>query len=138
MKNLSPQAIAQKWADRMNGASTAYTQGVQAFQGNPMQLAAAQVNTWMQRLQAAQGKWVASLNRTPKEVWLQNAVNLGASRLGPGATQAVPKVTSFWTAFLPTLVQATQQVKAMPNATYEQRKARANAMMDALHAFKRT
>jgi hypothetical protein len=45
---------------------------------------------------------------------------------------------AFLTQFLPFLATQVAQVKNMPNQTYDQRKARAIAMMDALHQFKRS
>lgn len=132
--------IAQKWSDRMNASSTAYSAGIMRVQTSPMAAAANNVAGYVAGVQAAanSGKWAAGLNRVTLQQWQSQATALGAMRLGPGATQAKPKFQAFMTSFLPFLATAQAQVKAMPNQTYDQRKARAVAMMDALHQFKRT
>lgn len=134
-----PATVAQKWVDRMNGASTAYTQGVQRTDVNPMQAAAANSAGYLAGVQAAvsSGKWQAGLNRTTKEQWVNLCTTLGAQRLGPGATAAKPKFQAFMSSFLPVLSQNVAQVKQMPNATFEQRIARMNQMAQLNHQYKR-
>lgn len=137
---MNAHDAAQKWSQRMQQAGQAYTDGVNRVTDNPMQLAAKNVNAYVAGVQqaAASGKWQRGLQRTTLEMWKQKAIALGAQRLGAGATAAQPKVEAFLTQFLPVVQSAQQQVKSMDNSTFEARKARANRMMDLLHAFKRT
>lgn len=134
------QQIAQKWASAMNGASQAYKDGIARVTENPMAKAAANVAGYLAGVQDAanSGRWQAGLNRMTKDQWQQLAINLGSMRIGPGATAAQPKMERFLTAFLPVLANNVATVRAMPNQTYEQRKARALAMMDLNHQFTRS
>jgi hypothetical protein len=137
---ISAEAAAQKWAQRMGSASTNYIQGIQSVQVNPMEMAAKNVAAYQAGVNAAvaSGKYVNRLRAVPQQHWVDQCIKLGAQRIGAGATQAQPKVLAFLQQFLPAVAQAQARVKAMPNDTYEARKARAMAMMDALHAFKRS
>ena len=136
---ITPEQAAQKWAQAMGAAGAAYKQGVMAVTESPMQAAARNKQGWINGIMAAanSGKWESGLARVSLNQWQTAAANLGAQRLGAGATNAQPKVLSFMQAFWPTLQNAVAQVRAMPADTYEARKARSNAMMDALHAFRR-
>ena len=136
---ITPEAAAQKWAQRMGSASQNYKDGVMRVQTSPMEAAARNKTAWLAGINDAanNGRWEAGLQRVSLQQWQSSAANLGAQRIGPGATNAQPKVTSFMQSFWPTLTAAQAQVKSMPNDSYEARKARAIAMMDALHQFKR-
>lgn len=133
-------AIAEKWSQRMQSAGQAYAQGIDRVSESPTQKAAANVQGYLQGVQDAvnSGKFVAGLNRVSLQDWKNAAKTNGAQRLGSGAALARPKVQAFLQQFLPVLQNNVAQVKSMPNATYEQRKARALAMMDLNHQFKRT
>ena len=132
--------IADKWSQAMQNASGAYTAGINRVTESPMAKAAQNVEAYRQGIMDAinSGKWQAGLNRVSLSQWKENATKVGAGRLGTGAAQAKPKMLAFMQQFLPFLANAQAQVKSMPNATYEQRKARATAMMDLVHEFKRS
>ena len=132
--------IANKWAQAMQGAGAAYQAGIDRVTDSPMAKAAQNVQGYLQGVQDAvnSGKYAAGLNRVSLQDWKNAAKTNGAQRLGSGATLAKPKVQAFLSQFLPVLANNVATVKAMPNATYEQRKARAMAMMDLNHQFKRT
>lgn len=136
----TPEAAAQKWAQAMGSAGAAYKAGVMSVTTSPMQAAAANKQGWVNGVMAAaqNGKWEAGLARVSLAQWQNAAANLGAQRIGAGATNAQPKVLAFMQQFWPTLTAAVNQVKAMPADTYEARKARSNTMMDLLHAFRRS
>jgi hypothetical protein len=132
--------IASNWAQAMSGAGAKYSAGIQRVTESPMAKAAANVQGYLQGIQdaVASGKWVAGLNRVPLQAWKDAATQTGAQRLASGAAKAKPKVLAFLQAFLPVLQANVNQVRGMPNATYEERKARALAMMDLNHGFKRS
>jgi DUF917 family protein len=137
---LTSAQIAQKWVDRTSAATQAYTDGINAVTVNPMQKAAANSAGYLAGVQAAvaSGKWQAGLNRVSQQQWQQKAIQLGAQRLATGVAAAKMKYQSFMDSFLPVLSQNVAQVNAMPNNSYEARKARAVAMMDLNHQFKRS
>lgn len=137
---ISADQAALKWAQRLGSSTQAYTDGINRVNVSPMSLAAKNVNAYLAGVQAAvsSGKYVQGLSRGTLQSWQQACIQKGAQRIGAGATAAQPKMLAFMQQFLPFVQQAQATVKAMPNDTYEGRKARANAMMDALHQFKRT
>lgn len=136
----TPDAAAQKWAQAMGASSAAYKAGIMRVTESPMAAAARNKQGWINGVMHAanSGKWEAGLNRVSLQYWQNQAANLGAQRIGAGATAAQPKMLAFMQQFWPVLQAAQAQVKAMPADTYEARKARMNAMADALHAFKRS
>lgn len=140
MSMISAAEAAQKWVERTSAATSAYISGIKRTDVNPMEKAAENQAGYLQGVQNAvsSGKWAAGLRRKTKEQWMNAAVNLGAQRLGPGVTNAKPVMQAFLDQFLPYLASNLQQVKAMPNNTYEARKARMNAMADLNHGFKRS
>jgi hypothetical protein len=87
-------ATAQQALDNYKAAmaspktSQAYIAGIQGTASNPMQLAAAAAPKWAANTVAAQPKFEASLNSTPKSVWTNNSVQVGAPRLATGAVKA--------------------------------------------------
>jgi hypothetical protein len=80
-----------------------YKAGVSGYAGNPMQLAAAAAPKWAANTAAAQPKFEASLNSTPKAVWVNNSVQVGAPRLATGATKAAngQKMQSYLNKYAP-------------------------------------
>jgi len=137
---ISADAATSRWVQAMGSAATKYAAGVNAVTSSPMQAAAKNAGAYVAGVQAAvaSGKWQAGLARTTLQQWQAQCVNLGAQRIGAGASAAQPKMLAFMQQFLPYVANAQAQVKAMPNDTYEGRKARAMSMMDILHQFKRT
>lgn len=140
MAIIDAQKAAERWAQGMSGASTKYKEGVAGFQGNPMALAAANKQGWLNGIQEAfnSGKWERGLLRQPAQYWRDQAMNVGAARLGTGAQAAKPKVQAFLASFLPFLQSVTDRVRSMPASTFEERKARAIAQMDGVHQFVRS
>lgn len=132
--------IANKWAQAMQSAGPAYQAGIDRVTESPMAKAAQNAAGYLQGVQDAvnSGKWQAGLNRSSLQDWKNAAKTNGSQRLGSGATLAKPKVQAFLQQFLPVLANNVAQVQSMPNATFEQRKQRAIAMMDLNHQFKRS
>jgi hypothetical protein len=137
-KNLNPQDVATKWANGMANGVTAYKQGVSNVQVSPTESAAQKASSYLAGVQDAynSGRYVNGLRAVSLQDWQNQAINTGANRLASGASAAKSKVTNFLTQFLPAVSSIQAQVNAMPSDTYEGRKARATAMMDALHKLK--
>lgn len=137
---IDPTKAADRWSSGLANAGTKYRDGVNGFQGNPMELAAANKQGWLNGIQeaAANGKWERGLRRNPASYWKEQCSNIGAQRLATGATKGKPKWQAFATQFFPFLQQVTDRVRAMPASTYEERKARAVAQMDGVHQFIRS
>ena len=139
MAIISADRAAERWSQGMQGASTKYKEGIDSVSESPMERAAANVQGYLNGVMEAvnSGKWQAGLRRTSLQEWKEKAKNVGASRLASGAMAAKPKMQQFLQSFLPHLQAGVDRVRSMPAATYEERKARAIAMMDHNHAFHR-
>lgn len=135
MAMKDPAGTAAKWAQRLNGAGQAITDGVNAVREAPGVRAAAQSAVWIANLQAAQDKWVRNVSAVTLQSWQNSMLTKGVPRIGQGATAAVPKMTQFMQQWLP----YAEQVRASlpPRGTVEQNYQRALAQMQGNHQFVR-
>ena len=129
---------AQKWKTGMSTASTSYSEGVDGVTSSPMEAAAANSAGYMNGVSEAvsSGRYERGLRRVSLSDWKKAAKEKGAQRLATGATAAQAKVEKFWMTFGPKLQQVTETVRSMPKGTYEERRQRALAQMDAVRALK--
>lgn len=139
-KNLSPAAVAQKWANRMASAGESMKNGVQSVTVAPTEQAAAAKDRWMAGLQraASENKFEAGLRRVSLEDWKRSMIDKGVSNMQNGARTAVPKVTAFLGEFLPFADNVSKEIQAMPKGTIEDSINRSTAAIRKLAAFKRT
>lgn len=129
---------AANWKARMSTAGTAYTDGINSVTSSPMEAAAQAQDSYAQGVAeaVATGRYARGLRRVTMADWKRAATEKGAARLASGATAAAPKVEKFWVSFGPKLAQVTEQTRAMPKGTFEERQQRAIAQMNATHALK--
>src|SRR5428012_1565 len=97
-KTVKPaDQISKNWVAAMQSATTQnkYKDGINRYQGNPMAQAAtdAAQQKYLQHVQqsVANGKRSASLMNADPAMWKQNALNLGATGLGTGASKKASK-----------------------------------------------
>lgn len=133
---MSASDIADKLISRGNSAGEAYRKGIQSVQTAPGQLAAQKKQKYLDGVNRNVDKWAANVAAVSLADWANAAINKGAANLGSGLTHARPKIIAFWNQFGPFLSNAMSTVQSMPTDTYEQRKARADRMMDLLHQFR--
>jgi len=131
MTMLTPQQISQKWLTNFGNGTQAMTDGVNAVQTAPGQLAAQQAALWLQRLQASQAKWAARVSAVTLADWKSAMINLGIPRAQQGAQQKQARYTAFITEYSNFLSGQVPQIKAMPKGTLSQSIARASAMITA-------
>lgn len=127
---------AANWGTGFAGATTKYTQGINAVQVAPGQLAAAQQNAYLQGVNANVGIWASKVASVSLASWKQAASTTGAARLASGATKGQPKYQTFATQFIPQLSQIVGSLPA--RGTYDQNIARFTSYAQALHALKGT
>ena len=137
MARLTPEQAAAKWNQRASASTDDYRRGVQSVQTSPGVLAARNADTWLQRTQAAKPKFIANSQKVDLGTWQQAAAGKGANRFAEGVQGAQPAVQQFMTEFLPHLDRGVAQVKAMPNATLEQKIARSAAMIRHSAGFRK-
>lgn len=101
MAGLTPDQIAQKWANNL-GSSTAQIQaGVQAVTVAPGQAAARQKAVYLANVQQSVDKWAANTAAVSLNDWQQAMVNKGVQRIASGASAAQPRMAQVMTQLLP-------------------------------------
>jgi len=135
---LSPTEIAKKQIRRVDQSTEDYKVGINAVTEAPGMAAAKKEEKMRINLLASldSGKWRDHVSRVTLESWKKSTLEKGAARLSSGIHDAEPKIIAFHEKFDPFLDAAMAKVNAMPDTTYEQRKAKASAMMDEIHKFK--
>lgn len=113
----SAQQMAQNWGNAMSNPQTAtkYKQGIAATTVNPMQLAAAAQQLYLNNVtQAVQsGRYAAKLNAVPQALWSNNAQQFGAANLANGAKKGQPKVDAFFQRWAPIFQQSSAAARAI-------------------------
>lgn len=91
-------ALADRWKSAMQGgiAQQKYRDKINAYAGNPMELAAAAVDSgyWAQRTTAAAGKMAKKLRAVQVGTWKANATGPGAQNMSTGATKGYAKMAA--------------------------------------------
>lgn len=123
------QQASDKWLARLQQSTQQITDGVNAVQTAPGQLAAAQADLWLQRVQASKAKWQKNVAAVPLADWKAKMINVGIPRVSQGAAANQGKVTTFMNAFLPYLATGVARVNAMPKGTLQNSIDRAVAMI---------
>jgi hypothetical protein len=101
----NPVDAAQKWATNLGAAATAYTNGVNAVQTAPGQLAAQASDRYIAGIQQSLPKYKANVAAVTLQEWQSAAVNKGAPRLSSGAQVAQPKMQQALTQLFPYIDQ---------------------------------
>lgn len=129
MAKMDAAAAAAKWQQRLSASTNDIKTGVMGVTVAPGQAAARQADVWIARVTQARDKWKRNVAAVSLQDWQDKMVNVGIPRIAQGASANQGKVTSFLTSFLPHVAAGQAKVKAMPNATLEDRIARAVAMI---------
>lgn len=131
----NPADAAQKWAQNLGAAGTAYTAGVQAVQQAPGQLAANASDRYLAGVQAGVTKFKANTAAVSLADWQNAAVTKGAPRLATGATAAQPKFANVLTQLFPYIEQVRNSLP--PRGDIEQNIARSAAFQRGMNKFVR-
>lgn len=134
--------VVKKFVDRASSASAvqAYRDGINAVTENPMQKSADAEQKYVDKIMEAvtSGKRRASLLRVDFASWKNLAATKGGERLATGVKLAEPKMRKFMSEFLPYVQAGAQTVRAMPNNTEDDARARMLAMFEHNRRFRRT
>jgi hypothetical protein len=84
---------------------------------------------------ATKAKFIRKVQAVSLEQWKNAAANYGASRYSQGVAAKEQKFAAAMQNLLPFIDQAVAQVKAMPNATFEDRLQRSRAMQTIMHSY---
>lgn len=131
------QQATKKWVTNTSAATEEMKIGIEAVTEAPGAKAAAAVQKYVRGVQENAQKFATNVGAVTLQSWKEKAINLGLPRVATGVQEKQGKMEAFLNEFLPHLAAGMARVNAMPSETYEQRKAKATAMMDYNHQFKR-
>ena len=128
---------AQNWLNSAPVAATNWQAGIQAYTGDWAGVTVAAAPQWQAGLQQAfaSGSWQAGIQAATTGGWKASTVakaanySTGFSAGAAEQSQAITKIMNALGGIVPALP---------PRGSYSQNKARATALMDALHALKGT
>lgn len=133
----TPQQYADRWTTGLSGSTQKITDGVNSITVSPTTQAAAAQAKMLQNLTAAvnSGKWANNLKKVTLADWKTAMLDKGVPRISTGATAANGKMAAFAQQLLPYEATLQQTVRAMPNLTLTDAKARAVAWIDGMSKF---
>jgi hypothetical protein len=135
---LNPTTVTEKWVRRAQGAGQDFIDGVKNTTVNPMEEAAKNtakaLNNYTESVTS--GRMERALRKVTKDSWIKSTVEKGASRFTTGVAAGKEKMQAFMQDFLPYAETVSNDIKNMPDITFEDAKARMLAAVDKLHAYK--
>lgn len=136
MARVNPAEYAEKWARRTSQASEDYRKGIERTTESPMEKAAAAQDKMLANLieSVNSGKWARALRNVTIAEWKDGALRKGVQRIAAGVQNATEKQRQMAQRLLETVDRGLSEIEQMPSTTFEDRKARANAWMDFMHA----
>lgn len=133
MTAQTPDQIAAQWASRLGASTDKMQAGAMAVTVAPGQAAARQKAVWAQNVAASQNKWATNVAAVTTQQWQGDYINKGLPRVGTGAQNAIPKMTSFFGKLIPAINTGKSRLPA--RGSYDQNKARMNAWTDYMHSL---
>lgn len=106
-----PNAAAARWSQNLSAAGPKITEGVNAVQTAPGQLAARQKAVYLANVTAKVDVWARAVAAVPLEEWRRSMIDKGVNRIATGAQGAQQKMATFLTSFLP---HVDAGVRALP------------------------
>ncbi len=135
---LSPQQVADKWAQKAGAASGDYKLGIQGVTQAPGQAAVAaqgvMVTNWQEAINS--GRWAARTGAVSLAAWQQAAMTKGAQNYASGVAAAKPKMIAAMTYYLPVAQAVHEAVKSIPRDGGAGSLARVQMAMGAFKAAK--
>ncbi len=140
MASLDPTAVFTKWKANTAAASGAYVAGAETTDKDPTQLAINAIPYMRSRIIDAidSGRVANGLRRAGKQGWLAGVTGKGKTNFESGVAAAETRFLAGFTPLLNYISANVGTVRAMPNATPADRKARMNAWFDKMSAYKAT
>lgn len=113
---LTPQQVADKWAQKAGAATGDYKLGIQGVTQAPGQLAvqaqATMVSKWNESIN--NGVWAARTGNVSLSAWQQAALGKGSQNYATGIAAAKPKMVAAASYYLPIAAGVKEAVKAIP------------------------
>lgn len=138
MTSLTPQQIADLWAERAANAVGKIRAAVNAMrtEDNPLEKAAAKQDEWAAGCARAarEGKFADGLRAVSFDSWKRSMLGKGIQNYTTGLADGKTKLIKFMTAWLPAVEQAVGLLG--PRGTLAQNKGRMDQMFDTLSLLK--
>lgn len=133
------QEVADKWATNIGNATTSMKNGVARVTVAPGEAAAQKAAKWQQAMQdpATFTKWQNNVRRVSLGSWQQSMNDIGIARVAAGAQAKKAKFEQAMNSLLQHIDAGVQQIKSMPDTTFEERLARSTAMQRWMHSYQR-
>lgn len=130
--------IVEKQIRKAAGAVQDYKDGVRSVEESPTAAAARKVDKYKAGILEAidDGSYVDGLNSVSREEWIEKTVDKGGSNYAKGVERSRNKLMEFQEQIMPVRARVREQVRAMPNDTFDERMARMEANARGLHEFK--
>lgn len=137
-KLANPTAIVKRWSASSNKKQN-YIDGIKDTTDNPMDKAAAAADTWQQRVSSSEALNKFRTNLTGRNIndWKGPAMDKGASNWVTGMQKGEAKMAAYINDAAPFMLQLQQQIRAMPNATEEDKEARQLAWSRGMKKYRR-
>jgi len=138
MAKLTGSTYAEKWARRLSGATEDIRAGVESVTEAPGKKAAEKKAKWIAKMNdtATQAKWAGNVAAVTLEDWKRKTTDVGIPRVSAGVNASVDKMAKFGEQLI-TYQNAQQgKIKAMPDVTLSDSKARLDAWFDIMAKFR--
>lgn len=138
---LDAASMVNKWAERTASSSAieAYKKGVGRVTESPAAKAAQKLDKYRQGVLDAldSGKTRDNMMNSPVELYRNNAINIGATRIASGVKKGTSKYTNFTQSYVPFLESAMAANSGMPDTTLDDRIAKSADMQRRLAQYKK-
>lgn len=140
MARMTGADFADKWARRLSGATEDIRKGVEAVTEAPGSKAAAKKAKWAAKMTdaATHDKWAKNISAVTLEEWKRRTLEVGVGRVSSGVSASVGKMAKFGEQLLAYQESNLPKIKAMPDITLGDSKARMDAWFDIMSKFKPT
>lgn len=132
---VTPEQAGANWVAGMSNAQAKIEAGIARVTVSPGQKAAQAADKWLAGVSQARNRFAANVGAVTLSDW-QQAVQAAVGNVAAGASRKQGKYVAKVTPVFQTLASVVSRIDQMPSTTYEQRKARAIALMDGMHAMK--
>jgi hypothetical protein len=140
MAKLTGGEFAEKWARRLSGAVEDIRRGVESVTEAPGKKAADRKAKWIAKMTDTnvQNKWASNVAAVTLEQWKRATAEVGVGRIAAGASASVDKMAKFADQLLSYQSANLGKIRAMPDVTISDSKARMDAWFDIMSKFKPT
>lgn len=118
---VTPEQLAEKWANRMKGSIEDIRRGVEAVTVAPGRQAAAKADKWQARLAEAstKAKWASRVGAVTLEEWQRKYIDKGLGRIASGVDASQDKMVAFASQLIAYENRVLEQIAGLPDLTLE-------------------